>query len=179
MWYVHVYMQVIRWHVFAAEQIAKTNTRAFVEHISSDPRNAQRAEKHGRDGKNETGRRGQAVVWGQQSRSMFDQLARKPPPHAKSPSNITLVPVKAAHDNTYDSATDAIAPTERNTCVEPQPPRKLKTRLVKQHEKIEAKNKRRKATWYNLPEGARLVAADQSTHAARNALVFTALAEVH
>ena len=169
-------MQVIGWHVFAAEQVAKTNTRAFVEHISSDPRDA---EKHGRDGKNETGRQGQAVVWGQRSRSMFDQLARKPPAHAKSPSNITMVPVKAAHDKTFDSATGAIALTERSTCVEPQPPRKLKTRLVKQHEKIEAKNKRRKATWYNLPAGARLVAADQSTHAARNALVFTALAEVH
>jgi hypothetical protein len=56
-------------------------------------------------------------------------------------------------------------------------PRRLKTKIVKKQEFVEAKSKR-KAIWYNLPEGSSLVASDQSASAARISIVLTALAEV-
>ena len=90
------------------------------------------------------------------TKSMFDQLRQRKRREGEPQSS-------AVKREISDSASPA--------------PRRLKTKIVKKQEFVEAKSKR-KAIWYNLPEGSSLVASDQSASAARISIVLTALAEV-
>ena len=90
------------------------------------------------------------------TQSMFDQLKQRNRREGEPQSSVLQREIS-------DSASPA--------------PRRLKTKIVKKQEYVEAKNKR-KAIWYNLPEGSSLVASDQSASAARISIVLTALAEV-
>ena len=103
------------------------------------------------------GEKRQVVSFSQAStQSMFDQLRQRKRREGEPQSS-----------EVYIAKTDPASAS----------PRRLKTKIVKQQEVVEAKNKR-KAIWYNLPEGSSLVASDQSASAARISIVLTALAEV-